>query len=334
MMKGKVQIETVSSPALKGNPLGDPALRQVPVYLPPSYGSKRGQRYPVIYYLAGFTGAGRTVVNYNPWRENLAERLDRLIAAGKVRECVLIIPDCFTAYGGSQYLNSTATGRYEDYVVKELVPFVEDKFSVSRQASGRALMGKSSGGYGAVMLGMKNSDVFAHVAGHSGDMFFEVCYGPDIYKFIATLPKYGGSARSFARKFLASKHKDGFDHAAVNILAMAACYSPNPKNSLGFDLPFDERTGEIIPRVWARWKEKDPVTAAIKCRAALRRLKTLYFDCGTRDQFYLHLGARKLSDALKRLGVKHIYEEHGLGHFDMAERYDRSFKLLSERLRA
>ena len=333
-MKGKVQIEAISSQLLKGNPLRDPSMREVPVYLPPSYGTKRGQRYPVIYYLTGFTGTGRAIINYNPWKENLVERLDRLIATGKARECILVIPDCFTAYGGSQYVNSSATGRYEDHIIQELVPFMEDKFSSSRQASGRALMGKSSGGYGAVMLGMKYPDVFGHVAGHSGDMFFEACYGQDIYKFIAALPKYGGSAKSFVRQFLASKHKDRFDHAAVNMIAMAACYSPNLKSPLKFDLPFVERTGEIIPRLWKLLQERDPVVAAAKHRAALRRLKTLFFDCGTRDEFFLHLGARKLSDTLKRLGIKHIYEEHGLGHFDMAERYDRSFRLLSARLKA
>ena len=116
------------------------------------------------------------------------------------------------------------------------------------------------------------------------------------------------------------------------MLAMAACYSPNPKSPLGFDLPFDERTGEIIPKVWARWKEKDPVEAAQRHRAALKGLKTLFFDCGVRDEFYLHLGARKLSQVLRSLGVRHSYEEHEFGHFDMSSRYDRSLRLLSNRL--
>ena len=137
-MNGKLQIETISSIVLKDNPLGDPRRREVPVYLPPSYGSKRGRRYPVLYYLVGFTGTGRGVVNYNPWKENLVERFDRLIAEGKAREAILVIPDCFTAYGGSQYLNSSATGRYEDHLVVELVSFVEDKFAAVRGPEGRA----------------------------------------------------------------------------------------------------------------------------------------------------------------------------------------------------
>ena len=330
-MKGKLQIETVASVVLKGNPLGDPSRREVPVYLPPSYGRRRGVRFPVVYYLPGFTGGGRTAVNYSPWKENIAERLDRLIAEGRARECLLVIPDCFTAFGGSQYLNSSATGRYEDHVVEELVPYFEDKFSLRREPSGSAVMGQSSGGYGALMLAMRRPGVFGQAACHSGDLFFEVSYGSDIPKFVAALGRHGGSAERFARRFLASKRKDSFEHAAVNLLAMAACYSPNPKSPLGFDLPCDGRTGELILKVWARWKELDPVCAAVKYRANLKRLATLYFDCGTKDEFFLHLGARKLSDVLKRLRVPHIYEEHGLGHFDMAERFERSLELMSSR---
>jgi len=331
-MRGRVQIESVGSVVLKDNPLGDPRLRQVPVYLPPSYGSARGRRFPIIYYLAGFTGGGRSLLNYHPWRENLPERLDRLITAGKVQECVLVMPDCFTAFGGSQYLNSTATGRYEDHVVNELIAFFEDKLHVSAHAAGRAVMGKSSGGYGALMLGMRHPDVFGHVACHSGDMFFEACYGADMLKAATALGPYGGSVERFLKSFRASRDKDGFDHALVNIVGMSACYSPNTKNRLGFDFPCDPRTGETIPAVWRRWKALDPVAAAPEYRANLKKLKTVFFDAGTRDEFHLHLGARKLAAVLKRLGAPHSYEEHGLGHFDMAERYDLSLALLSRRL--
>lgn len=334
-MKGRVQVESVGSLVLKDNPLGDPRLREVPVYLPPSYGRRRGARYPVIYYLAGFMGTGRSqALNVSAWKENLPQRFDRLIAQGKARECVLVFPDCFTAYGGSQYLDSSATGPYATHVARELVPFIEDKFAAARVPQGRAVMGKSSGGYGALMLVMRYPDLFGHCVSHSGDMFFEMCYGGDIPKFVTLLGRYGGSALKLRNDFLRSARKDRFEHVAVNMLAMAACYSPNPKSPMGFDLPFDERTGELIPRVWARWKEKDPVVAARRHKDALKGLKTLFFDCGVRDEFYLHLGARQLSRVLKSLGVRHVYEEHEFGHSDMSPRYDRSLSFLSRRLSA
>lgn len=328
-MKGKLQLETLSSVALKGNPLGDSHRRELPVYLPPSYGSKRSKRYGVLYYLPGFTGGGRSVVNYNPWRENLVERLDRLIAEGKARECVLVVVDGFTRYGGSQYVNSSATGRYEDHVVSEVVPFIEDKLFAGGGRDSRAIFGKSSGGFGALTLAMRHPDLFAHMACHSGDMFFEGCYAPDILKFCAALQRHGGSAAKFREAFLAAPRKEGFDHAAINLLAMAACYSPNPKSPLGFDLPCEEATARLRPEVWRRWKAFDPVEAAPRHRAALKSLKTLYFDCGRRDECFLQFGARQLAETLKRLKVRHVYEEHDFGHFDMDDRYDRSLTLLS-----
>jgi len=318
-VRGRVQLETVGSLLLKDNALGDPRTRTVPVYLPPSYGGERGRRYPVIYYLAGFTGNGLTQVNHNPWRENLAERFDRLIAQGKAKEAVLVFPDCFTALGGSQYLDSPATGRYASHVVEELVPFIEDKLAVRRDAAGRAVMGKSSGGYGALMLAIRRPDVFQHVVSHSGDMLFEHCYLPDFPKFVARLG--GKSAKALRDEFLKSKTKDRYDHVIPNTLAMAACYSDG-------ELPFDERTAELKPVVWRRWKALDPVAHAAK----LRKLTTVWFDAGRRDEFFLQLGARKLSDTLKKLKIRHVYEEHDFGHFDMAERYDVSLAFLSKRL--
>ena len=332
-MNGRLQLETLSSVVLKGNPLGDPHRREIPVYLPPSYGKARGKRYGVIYYLPGFTGGGRSVVNYNPWKENLAERLDRLIAQRKAAECVLVVADCFTRYGGSQYVNSEAVGRYEDHVVSELVPFVEDKLGVGGAPGLRAVCGKSSGGFGALWLAMSRPGVFGHAACHSGDMGFEACYGPDLLKFCAALQRYGGKTSRFLAEFLAARRKDVFDHAAVNVVAMSACYSPNPRSPLGFDLPCDERTALLKPEVWRRWLAFDPVELAPRRRAALARLSTLFFDCGRRDEAYLQFGARRLSAALEKSGVRHVYEEHDFGHFDMDERYDRSLCLLSRRLK-
>ena len=330
-MNGKLQIETISSLVLKDNPLGDPRRREIPVYLPPSYGTKRGRRYPVLYYLPGFTGTGRGAVNYNPWKETLAERLDRLIAQGKAREAILVIGDGFTAYGGSQYLNSSATGRYEDFIVSELVGFIEDKFAAHRVPEGRALFGGSSGGFGALTLGMRHPDVFGHVYSHSGDAGFEACYASDMLKLCVALEKFGGSLPKLVAAFRASRDKRGFDHHVINAIGMASCYSPNPKSPVGFDVPVDLRTGAALPAVWKRWADLDPVNACVRHAASLRRLKTLWFDAGVRDEFYLHLGARRLSDALKKLKIKHTYQEHEFGHMDLQPRYDVSLSLLTKR---
>lgn len=332
-MIGKVQIETVGSVVLKGNPLGDPHVREVPVYLPPSYGKVRGRRFPLILYLPGFTGTGRGTLAYHPWKESLVERYDRLIAEGEAGECVLALADCFTAFGGSQYLNSSATGRYEDHVL-ELAEYFTDKFGLVDGPEGRAVMGKSSGGFGALTLGMRHPDVFGHVVCHSGDMFFDLGYALDQPKLVVALDKFGGDPARLVREFLRAEKKDAFSHDVVNALAMAACYSPNPKSPFGFDLPCDPRTAEKRPEVWRRWLAVDPVVCAPRYAKSLKKLETLFFDAGRRDEYFLQLGARKLSSVLKKLGVRHIHEEHGFGHMDMNDRYDRSLTLLTSRLSA
>lgn len=331
-MNGRLQVETLSSVVLKENPLGDPRRRELPVYLPPSLAGGAKRRFPVVYYLPGFTGGGLSAVGRKLWQENIVERFDRLIAEKKCKEAILVIPDCATAYGGSQYVNSAATGRYEDHVVSEIVAFIDDKFPTVRAPLGRALLGKSSGGFGALHLAMRHPDVFAHAASHSGDMLFELGYARDFPKFVTELHRHGGSPEKWLAAFRASRDKEGFSHEAINTAAMAACYSPDPRARLGFVLPFDLRTAELEPKTWSRWKAFDQVTAAASYKGSLKKLRTLFFDAGRRDEFCLHLGARALAARLEKLGVPHVHEEHDRGHFDMAGRYDRSLALLTSRL--
>lgn len=326
-MTSQVVIETLHSDVLRGNPLGDPHVRQVPIYLPPGYADSR-ERYATAYMLAGYTGKGQMMLNASAWDENLPERLDRLIASGAMRPMIVVMPDCMTRYGGSQYINSAATGRYEDHLTQELIPFIDARYRTLADREHRAVLGKSSGGYGAMLTGMRHSDLFAYVADHSGDKYFELCYKPDFPKCLNGLAKYGG-----ARKFLA-----GFPHPrprprhwmdVIAILAMAACYSPNPDSPLSFDLPFDEYTGELNEQVWARWLEHDPVYLLTAHAEALRSLRLLYLDCGSSDEYNLHYGARLFVERLKPLGIEHIYEEFDDGHMNIQYRYDVSFARIS-----
>lgn len=327
-LAGTLLTETVGSVLLKGNPLGDPRLREVPVYLPPSYKEDLKRRYPVVFFLQGFTGLAKWSVQSHPWRENPVERFDRLIQEGKAAESILVMPDGFTRYGGSQYINSAGTGQYEDHLVLELVPYIDGRFRTLAKPAGRAVIGKSSGGYGALVLAMRHSDVFGHCVSHSGDALFELCYGADFPKCVNQLAAYGGEFKGFLDAFAASREKESMPHELINMAGMSSCYSPNLKSPLGFDLPFDTRTGETVKPVFERWLAHDPVRLAAKHVKALKSLKTLYFDCGTKDEFHLHMGARALARELKRLKVPHVHEEHGGGHFGIGDRYDVGFARL------
>jgi len=331
MSHGRVHLERFESAVLKGNAAGDSPVRQVPVYLPPSYDSAPGRRYPVVFVLAGFTGRGRILLNDNPWTPGLDERMDRLIARG-TPEMILVLPDCFTRYGGSQYLNSSATGRYEDHIVEELVPWVDRTFRTLAGRDHRGIAGKSSGGYGALVLGMRHADVFAAIASHSGDMCFEYCYRGDVPKLLTGIQR-GGGLEPWLTAFEAAVQKKGDDFTVLNMVGMAASYSPNPMvRPFGIDLPCDLETGEFREDVWRRWLEQDPLTLVERHAEALRSLKLLYLDCGTRDEWHLHVGARMFVRRLHDRGIAHRHEEFDDGHMNVPYRYDVSLPLMAAAL--
>jgi len=295
---GEVRRLTVESNALKGNLLGDPTTRELRVYLPAGY--HMGRRYPLLVDVVGFTGSGQIHTNWRPFTENLPERLDRLIGEGGMAPVVVAFPDCFSRLGGNQYINSAAIGRYEDYLVDEVVPLVERELGCGGPGR-RAIFGKSSGGYGAIVHGMRRPDIWAALACHSGDMAFEICYLNDM-------------------------------PLALNALAMAATYDPDPTQFLGIRLPVDLETCELIPERWKNWLAHDPVRMVDACADNLRRLKAIYIDCGSEDQFHLHYGARQLNRALTRLGIAHTYEEFPDNHSDIDYRMDISLPFLARAL--
>jgi S-formylglutathione hydrolase FrmB len=333
-MPSEVVVLRHTSNVLKNNPLNDPYIRNVIVYLPPSYKSS-GKKYPVVHLIAGFTGFGAMNMNISAYSENIQQRLDRLIKSKKIREMIVVMPDCFTKYGGSQYVNSAATGRYEDYMIKEIVPFIDKHFRTIPKPASRCIIGKSSGGYGAMWLAMRHPDTFGLMATHSGDSAFEYCYMPEFPNFIIDIENYGGGHKGVG-KFISTQinfnqPKPHDFHNIINTIGMASCYSPNPKRKeYNFDLPFDIYTAEVIPQIWNKWIKFDPVRLVAKYRANLKKLKMIYVDCGTRDEFKLQAGARMYCSKLKANGIRFIHKEFNAGHMNVQYRYDVSFKYISD----
>ncbi len=319
-MPTSVILESFTSHLLADNPLGDPATRMLPVILPPDYETS-GKRYPVLYGLTGFTGSGPMMLNVSAWQPNLQQRIDRLMTDGKLLPAIYVLPDCLTRYGGSQYLNSAAIGRYEDYLIDEIVPHVDRTYRTIAEPAGRGVFGKSSGGYGSIVLGMKHPDLFGAVACHSGDMAFELVYRPDFPKFLNAIQKAGG-VEKWLNEFEHKAKIESHDIEAMNILAMAAAYSPNPTaQPLPIDFPFDLETCELKPEVWARWLELDPVQMLDRYADGLKKLRLLFIDCGSRDEFNLHFGARLFVKKLKAFGIAYEYEEFDDGHMNVPYRY-------------
>src|SRR3989449_7079600 len=188
MAGDEIVSESLDSKVLKGNPLGDPTKRDIAIYLPPKYDPNH--RYPAAYAIVGYTGTGKSLLSVDSLGEDLKAKLDRLIRTGKMGPMIVPMVDCFTKVGGNQYINSTATGRYDDYLRKEIVPYVEARYRVSR----RGVWGKSSGGYGSIVQGMLHPETWSALADHSGDALFEFCYIMDFSKALAAFRERGGAA--------------------------------------------------------------------------------------------------------------------------------------------
>ena len=337
---GSIILETYDSKVLRNNPLGDPTERDFPVYLPKSYFKSESKRFPVVYLISGFTGKGIMNMNVNFLSENIKERLDRLIETKKMKEMIVVMPDCITKFGGSQFINSTGTGRYEDYLIKELVPFIDSKYRTIPDRNSRAVCGKSSGGYGSVVLSMRNPEVFGLMCSTAGDMYFEYCYQPSFQKFVSTIENYGKGDRAivnFIKSEVNNKQpKPGYFHNIIEIIGMASCYSPNPNGlkskGYNFDLPFDLTTGELEKKVFNKWLMHDPVRMVNKYSSNLKKLNLIYLDAGIYDEYGLNIGARIFCDKLKKKNIKFIHEEFKDGHRNIQYRYDRTFEIISKNI--
>ncbi len=326
--QGTVVCLQPKSEVLENNPPGDKFIRDLYVYLPPDYTETKF--FPSVYVLTGFMGRGKMLLNDSPLTPNFAGRMDNLINQGKIKPMIAVLPDCFTSYGGSQYINSSATGNYEDYLTQEIVPFVDETFCTLKDKNSRAVMGKSSGGYGALIMAMRHAELFGLACSTSGDAYFEVSQLPDFPKAFRALK---GDPKGFLEKFWDEEAKKGKDDfAALNAVGMSVCYSPNPDSELGFDLPFDLKTGELRADIWAKWLAHDPVRLVESAVENLKSLKLLFIDAGTSDEYYLDLGARVLCERLKKHDIPYLTEEFDGGHFNTSHRQNRSLELISEKI--
>jgi S-formylglutathione hydrolase FrmB len=331
---GRWEYLEIDSEALRGNPLGDPHVRPLWVYTPPSYDAEPERRFPVVYVIQGLTGQLDMWSNREPFRANYPEEVDALFGSGEAPPTVVALVDCWTSIGGSQFLNSPGTGRYHDFLCDEVVSFVDERFRTIADRDHRGIQGKSSGGYGALVTPMLRPDLFSALASHAGDALFEVCYLPGFPETSRVLrEQYGGSYERFWEDFRsrpAGSKKE--DWGLLNDWCMAACYSAEPDGAV--TLPFDVATGRLIEDVWRRWLEWDPVRMIPHHADAWRSMRAIWLDAGIKDEWYLDNGAVAVSRELEAIGVEHTLELFDAGHMSIGYRYPRSLAFLARALSA
>jgi S-formylglutathione hydrolase FrmB len=330
-LRGALDRLLVESECLAGNPLSDPSQRPLWVYRPPGLGD---DPVPTVYVIQGYMGQVDSWANRAPFEPSMLERLDEMFASGDCPPALVVFVDAWTAYGGSQFLNSTSTGRYLDYLCDEVVPFVDGRYPALPGRDHRGLTGKSSGGYGAMVVPMLRPDVFGALASHAGDALFECCYQPNFPAAARKLrDEFDGSWDVLWERFRASDHVDMEQFENFDLYGYAAAYSPDPDHPGKALMPFDVATGRLVDDVWAQWLERDPVRMAPLHADALRSMRRVYLDAGKEDEWYLDLGAQAFSEELDKLGVEHTLKLFKGKHGGLTYRYPGAIRELVLALR-
>lgn len=331
LLDGRIEFVRWDSDALAGNLLKDPTDRAVAVHLPAGYDDSDAD-YPLFVELAPFTGSGFKRIGWQAFGESMPRRVERLVGESRMGPVVTAYPDSFTSVGGNQFVDSAATGRWEAWLLDEMIPRLEGAYRVRAGGAHRAVYGKSSGGYGALIQGMKHGGEWGGVACHSGDIGFDLVYRSSFADTLDVLARHGGDVTAFLESLRAADKIRGSEFHALMMLGMAASYDPDPESPHGIRLPVDARTCELDEDRWRAWLRHDPLTLVQQdaCLDNLRRLRLLFFDCGTRDPYHLHYGARALARRLRDHGVPHVHEEFDDDHSGLDYRLDRSLPMLFE----
>ena len=313
---GVIRRVEVPAPSLRGNLVGDPAARQASIYLPERYFTHPKQRFPVIYLLHGFSADDRAFIAGAYQGLNVRVSMDSLIAAGKVRPMIVVTPNARNRFDGSFYANSVTTGRWEDFIARDLVGYVDRHFRTIRSASGRGLAGHSMGGYGTLHVGMRHPRIFSAIYALS-----PCCLSNSALESTVNM-------QTAWRKALSVTDTSQIKAAGFfpNLLmALTAAYSPAPNRPpLYIDYPFAIRGDSLVrdSAVAARWRP--PLSLIERYQANLRRL-TIGFDAGASDGLAdIPVNVRALDSTLTRLGIRHFAEVYEGGHGNrIRERLER-----------
>lgn len=333
-LAGRLDEHVIMSELLRGNPLDDPSERPLWVYVPPRYDEEPARRFPSIYVIQGYTGHVAMWRNRTAFRQPFPETADQVFARQEAPPAIVVYVDAWTAYGGSQFVDSPGTGRYHSYLCDEIVPWVDARYRTLAARDHRGIMGKSSGGFGAMITPMLRPELFGGLATHAGDALYELCYIPGFGKAVRFLREHDGEIMrwwvDFRSRVAFSKEEDD---TLLMLLGVAACFSAREDGTP--ELPFDPRTGVLRDEVWRRWLDWDPVRMVPRYADALRSLRAIWIDGGTKDEWFLDIGAQAFRQALAKAGVAGDivhFELFDATHGGIDYRYPLSLAWLSRRL--
>lgn len=311
-----------TSRALHANPLHDPDTRAVAVFLPTQY--SHNKPLPVVYYLPGYGGSSEGYIkSADRWRIYVQKLAD------EVTPMLLVVVDGRNRWGGSQYINSPAQGNYADYVCSEIVAQVESRFGIATNNINRIIAGHSSGGFGALRLGMYRPKLFQGVVALSPDSDFMLSHLP-----LMQSPAIANTPLASIQQYAAPDYSGPpvNDGALRYALGLSAAYAPHRGwQRRRFDWLYDAQ-GRFCDNVWQRWMENDPLTIVSKHRNAFRADQAICVEGPTQDSYKANVGAEKIYEVLRRRPARcTVYQPAG-GHGDrVPERLERGLAWLFDR---
>jgi S-formylglutathione hydrolase FrmB len=280
----------------------------VQIYLPEGYNEQDSIRYPVITYLHG---AGQNSTS----ESGLISILNDLIGSSAICPVIVVKPDGRAGpWDRSYFTNSELYGNFEDFIVYDLVEFIDSAYNTIASRDKRAIMGWSMGGYGAMKCALKHPDIYCGVVSHSGMLDMIMCsqYVPFI------LTENGGAP--------VCAYDPNAGPLSYGAFAIAGAFSPNLDNPPYFvDFPLDSM-GNWIDSVWNRWSVQN-------CPSLARNISeqddlAIYFDCGTQDETLAYAFNTSFADSLDKLGLTYEFQSYTGGHYDRNTRYPVGLRFL------
>lgn len=316
-------IFTIKSTILANNPLGDKVERKVILLSP----DKPKNNSPLLLGLSGFASDPDSLFATSPLGDSLETIVQRLYEKELIAGSHIALIDGFTKLGGNFYINSTATGNYEDFIVKEVLP--ELRIKVNYSSAG--IFGKGSGGFGAFNLALHNPGTFRGFASHSMDAGFEYLFLPEFSTAMEEFRSSSGPTRWLDKYWSGQNRIASRRLKVLQILCASAFLSPNKEaKELGTDFPFDWNTGEFFNDVWKKWTLFDPARSVKNYLRQLENMRCVFMDVGTRDEFSAMWGSRSIDAQLSEAKIKHTYEEYDDGHFGINYRFEKSLAALAQ----
>jgi S-formylglutathione hydrolase FrmB len=311
------QLEVIpfESRVLQDNPLHDPVLRSVAVFLPSQVAA--GMPLPLVYYLPGYGGGPASFINQsNVWLKFTQALAD------EITPMVLVVVDGRTRWGCGQYLNSAAQGNYEDYICDEIVSKVEAAHPAATNGVRRIIAGHSSGGFGALRLGSSRQKLFDAVIAMSPDSDFPVSHIP-----LVKIAAVSNAPLAEVEKMESGALPPPRNGDLIYALGLSAAYAPRGLIHRGeFDWLYD-RDGKFRDEIWQRWLENDPLTIVEKNPRAFAPGQAVYLEGAAHDEYSANIGARAIYEVLRKRPVRCTFYEPPGHHGDhVRERLQRGLE--------